>query len=564
MRWLSQISLQVFLFIPGIAFPQNLLPDSTKLRVESILSTRGEAYIALSANVRKSFLAGIPDLTPDKQTDSLIYFYINSEQFRMITDAGIEFRVFTAPSMLAPVRMAVSLDEVLSGQGYPTYQQYLDLMRQFRDDYPELCKIDTIGYSVGGKLILAARIEKGNYIEGDRPLVFYSSTMHGDEVVGYSLMLMLINDILKNSVESTQIASILDDLVVIINPLANPDGTYFLSDTSLYGAIRGTLKPPANGINDLNRNFHDVRLGMSYTYSGLQKENLEMVKYMEKYSPSLSANFHTGAEVLNYPWDSWYPNERIHADNDWFIEICRDYVDFARSIDPSYLRLYPEGYVFGSVWYRISGGRQDFVTYNLRGRELTIELSEIKLPDVSQIPGFWVKNHSALINLIEKAGDGIFGTISDSSEMESVAAKVEIPGYDTHESHVYSHAATGKFFRYLPEGNYNLQITANGYRPKTIVSGVTKNQRTELDIRLIPIHSEIRVKTVPGNHEIIIELIDDESEVFFADLFDLSGRKVQEKIFIGNTGTIGGPMFHGIYILKVKSEHQVLSRLVFF
>jgi len=564
MRKIPEIFLLVFLLFQVAAYSQDDSREKSINLASSILSSRGEAYIAIPSSLRKSFLMEMAGIVPDKQTDSLSFFYIDSEQFNWIRNAGIDFEVLTAPSMLAPVRMTADLDDVLAGEAYPSYQQYLDLMKRFGETYPDLCAIDTIGVSIGGKLILSARIQNGNYTGGERPIVFYSSTMHGDESVGYSLMLMLIDDVLKNAASSPQISTILNEVVLIINPLSNPDGTYFQSDVSLFGAKRYNL----NNV-DLNRNFPDVRLGMDYSSLGMEKENLAMVKYMEKFPPSLSANFHTGAEVLNYPWDSWYSNERKHADNEWFIEICKDYVQAARISDPSYLRLYPEGYVFGSDWYWIPGGRQDFVTYNLRGRELTIELSDVKLPAVSQIPGLWNKNHNALLILIEKAGDGIFGTITDSLTSEAIGAKVEIPGYDQYESNIFSHSLTGNFFRFLPQGSYELEISAEGYVSKLVEVEVFKNQRTEIGIQLAKIGGEepsdqgVLVKSSPGNHELFIELKGDGSEVFSADLYDLTGRIVQENIFIGSSGTVGGAMFRGIYILKVKSAQQSVNRLVF-
>jgi hypothetical protein len=564
MRRITEILLLILLLVPVSVFPQGINQDVKSSVVNSVLSSRGEAYIGITPSLHKSFLSGMSELIPDKQTDSLYYFYVNKKQFDQIQERGVEYQLFTAPSMIGPVKMASTPDEILAGLAYPTYQQYLDLMEKFRNDYPEICTIDTIGYSYGGKLILAARLQNGEYKPGERPIVLYSSSMHGDEVVGYSLMLMLINDLLKNSVGSSQVSAILNNLVLIINPLSNPDGAYFQSDNSLYGAIRGTLKPAANGINDLNRNYHDISLGMNYSYSGLQKENVEMVRYMEKFPPSLSANFHTGAEILNYPWDTWYAYERKHSDNDWFIEICKDYVGLARLTDSGYLRLYPEGYVFGSEWYRIEGGRQDFVTYCLRGRELTIELSDVKLPNISQIPGFWTKNHQALINLIEKAEYGIHGIVTDSVTSKPVEAKIEIQGYDKDESYLYSHAESGKFFRYLPEGSYSLQISAEGYPPKLIKAEVSKNMRTDLIVELSKQQLGILIKRDPGSNDLVIELTDDGSEVFTADLYDLSGRKVTEKIFIGSTGTLNSGKIQGIYILKVKSDIQSETRLVFF
>ena len=558
MIWGSKTYLFLLMIIPVRVFSQNLFEENKKQIVDSILSARGEVYMAIPASQRKSLLPLTESITPERQTDSLIYFYVNSEQFQKILDTGLDYRILTAPSMIGPVRMASGFDEILAGLAYPTYQQYLDLMKQFSQKFPGLCKIDTIGYSIAGKLILAARMQRGEFIQGDKPIVFFSSTMHGDEVVGYSLMLMLINEILENAEISGQISNILDEMVLIINPLSNPDGTYFQSDTSLYGATRYNK----NSL-DLNRDFPDIRVGMDYSTDDLQKENLAMVKYGEKFKPAISTNFHGGAEVLNYPWDTWYPEEHTHADNDWFIEICKDYVEIARSIDPSYLMLYPEGYVFGSEWYQIEGGRQDFFTYCLRGRELTIELSNNKLPAVSRIPGFWAKNHTSLINLIEKAGYGIFGIVLDSINLKPISAKVEIPGYDVNESLIYSHSGTGKFFRYLPEGKYKLQITKEGYQSAEKFVEIIKNQRVEIELLLKPI-MDILIKSVLESNDLEIELVNDDSEMFSAILYDLAGRKTLEKYFIGKTGTIKGAQMKGIYILKVTSDYQTESRLVYF
>ena len=48
---------------------------------------------------------------------------------------------------------------------------------------------------------------------------------------------------------------------------------------------------------DLNRNFPDP--GLSNVVR--QKETLDMIKFMRKHHFVISANFHSGAEVVNYP-----------------------------------------------------------------------------------------------------------------------------------------------------------------------------------------------------------------------------------------------------------------------
>ncbi|MCB8994461.1 MAG: hypothetical protein H6538_02515 [Bacteroidales bacterium] len=537
--------------------------DSLKAKADEILMSRGEVYLSIPKTQKKAFLPLVTDISPDRENDSSIYFYANKNQFRKVIDQGLSYRVLTAPSMLGPVKMALSADEVLLAKGYPTYPQYLELMLRFKTEYPEICRIDTIGYSIDGRLILAVRLQNGEYVRGDKPIVFISSSMHGDEPLGYPLMLMLINHFLENSQTSPQLSEILDKLVLIINPLSNPDGSYFYSDTTLYGSIRQNK----NSV-DLNRNFPYIRLGQPYSHTLLEKENEAMVNYMEKYRPSLSANLHGGAEVLNYPWDSWYSNELVHADNDWFIEICKDYVDTCRIRDPSYLDTYPEGYVFGGDWYKVFGGRQDFVTYYLKGRELTMELSDTKIPAASQLAFYWNLNRQAFVDLIQKAEFGIYGRVIDSISGENIAAKIEIPGYDKNESYIFSDSASGRFFRYLPGGVYNVQISASGYHSKNISAQVIPGERVQMLAALVPLDfnpnlpSQIIIRSLAGN-EFEIELQNDESEVFTAEMYDLTGRKVQEKIFIGKTGIMGGLNLNGIYVLKVISDRQNVKRLVY-
>ena len=55
-----------------------------------------------------------------------------------------------------------------------------------------------------------------------------------------------------------------------------------------------------------------------------EKETIDMVRFMKKHHFVISANFHSGDEVVNYPWDRW---QRLHADDAWFNYISRGYAD---------------------------------------------------------------------------------------------------------------------------------------------------------------------------------------------------------------------------------------------
>ena len=93
--------------------------------------------------------------------------------------------------------MALDLAEASSFQKYPTYDQYLDMMQGFASDYPEICRLDTIGLSTEGRLLLALKISDQVQEDEAEAAFLYSSTMHGNEIVGYVLLLRLADTLLK-------------------------------------------------------------------------------------------------------------------------------------------------------------------------------------------------------------------------------------------------------------------------------------------------------------------------------------------------------------------------------
>ena len=105
-------------------------------------------------------------------------------------------------------------------------------MQSFPKLYPSLCSLDTIGTSINGKLVLALKISDNPAVDEDKPAVFYTSTMHGDETGGFILMLHLADYLLKNYNLDARVKNLIDNLEIWINPLANPDGTYNTGNTN--------------------------------------------------------------------------------------------------------------------------------------------------------------------------------------------------------------------------------------------------------------------------------------------------------------------------------------------
>ena len=382
---------------------------------------------------------------------------------------------------------AANVNQAMDWDIYPTYSQYDSIMQSFSKLYPSLCRLDTIGTSINGKLVLALKISVNAAVDEDKPEVFYTSTMHGDETGGFILMLHLADYLLKNYNVNERVTNLVDNLEIWINPLANPDGTYGTGNT-----ITSPTRYNANGY-DLNRNFPDP-----FTPNTLkQKETLDMIKFMRKHKFVLSANFHSGSEVVNYPWDRWI--SKFHADDSWFNSISRAYADTAHLYaGPEYMNFLDNGVTRGALWYIVYGGRQDFMTWELHGREVTIELDNQFVTPAPQLTLLWQNNWHSLIGYLENALYGIHGLVRDVNSHEPVPAKVYITGHDKDSSEVYSDTLTGSFERFLYSGSWNLTFSATGYRDTTINNvKVVSGQKTDLIVDMSPGVSSIE-KTKSG------------------------------------------------------------------
>ena len=142
----------------------------------------------------------------------------------------------------------------------------------------------------------------------------------------------------------------------------------------------------------------------------------------------LSSNFHSGAVVANYPWDTW---SNITADVDWWIQVMTQYASLAQQNSSNdYFSQYENGITNGNEWYEVAGGRQDYMNYYERCREFTLELSDDKTPIGADLPFYWEANKASLLAYIEQSVFGLRGVVTDSLNGEALSAKVFIENYD--------------------------------------------------------------------------------------------------------------------------------------
>ncbi|MCX7005515.1 MAG: M14 family zinc carboxypeptidase [bacterium] len=442
----------------------------------------GEWFFTFAVTSRTQLATLTPLVSIANVRGTTVVAYATAAQFARFQSLAMPYTLLPHPGTLFTPRMTDD-PRAVQAKGawdvYPTYGAYTSMMYGFAHDYPALCRVTNIGNSVNGRQLLCAILSDNVRTREDEPQVLYSAAMHGNETTGYMLLLRLIDYLLTNAGSVARASNIIANVELWINPLANPDGTYYGGNTTISGARRYN----ANGV-ELNRNFPDPEDGPHPDGHAWQPETEAMIRLATNQHFALSANFHGGAEVVNYPWDTW---PRRHADDAWFIRIARAYADAAQSNSPAgYMTDQEDGIVNGWDWYEVNGGRQDYFTYFARGREVTIELSDYFVLPEAQFAAYWNYNRDALLGYIEESLRGVRGVVTGPLGAP-LAALISIPGYDKDNSEIMTDPACGDFHRLLNAGTYHLRITAAGY-PPVMVSNVlvTAGGCTRTNVVLVP------------------------------------------------------------------------------
>ena len=477
-------SLRYFIIL-CVAVISGSLSAQSQRELSQLMRERGEYYFTLNVDNPKEIQAISEICSVDGTDGRRVVAYANQKEYDRLLQAGFQPTLQTPPSLRANVTM-------WNGQGtynwdsYLTYPQYVSMMEGFPSKAisGRTCTLFSLGTlaTSNHRQLLGVRINNGSP-EG-KPKFLYTSTMHGDEITGMILMLRLINELCTST--DSQIVNLVNNLDIYIMPLTNPDGTYKGGNSTVNSAQR------YNGNNiDLNRNYKDYYQGAHPDGNGYEDETIWTMAMGDENLFTMSANYHGGAEVMNYPWDATYDD---HVDKAWYEYVCTEYVQIARQTYSSYMSdTYSDGVTSGADWYVITGSRQDYMNAYAQCREVTVECSSTKTPSASSLPSYWNYNRNSMLAFMEQALKGVHGFVYDAvsgASLEGVTVTVE--GHDNETSFVTSHSI-GDFHRPIKGGTYTFTFTKQGYYPESVQVTVADGQRVELnnvlltpDYRLIP------------------------------------------------------------------------------
>ncbi|HQH19067.1 MAG TPA: M14 family zinc carboxypeptidase [Bacteroidales bacterium] len=414
----------------------------------------------------------------------------NEKEFADFLKLKIPYTIIKEQETRA-ITMATTVADMSSWNRYPTYSVYDQMMTNFQSKYPNLCKRYNLGNTVNGRKIIALKITNNIGSNVAKPKFLYSATMHGDETTGYIMMLRLADYLLSNYNTNSRVTNILNNIELWILPNTNPDGTYYNSSTGT--SITYARRYNANGV-DLNRNYPDPRTGAHPDGNSYQAETQITMGFADTLNFVMGGNFHGGASVYSYPWDTWTTSARAHADDAWYRYTAKNFADSCiyygplNSISNYFKDTYTSGITEGADWYVVTGGRQDFMNYQKHCREATIEISLTKKLGSELLPNYWNVLKNPMLKLLEECLYGFKGTITDACTGLPIKAKVFVNSHDKDSSWVWSGSKFGDYYRPIKAGNWSVTYSAGGYTSQTVNITTTDNALQIKNISLVPIN----------------------------------------------------------------------------
>lgn len=444
--------------------------------LNQLMQERNEYYFTFELNGNDNLQKIARTISVDRVDGNVVTAYANNKEFAEFQKMGYEITLQTPPSMMSEAEMWDGNNRAAyDWDQYPTYSAYEAMMYQFATDHPDKCEIIELGTLPSNRKILIAHINNGS--GAGKPKFLYTSTIHGDETTGWMLMLRMIDYILENPT-LPECANVLENIDLYVGPNTNPDGTYHGGNNTVSGATRAN----ANGV-DMNRNYADPHEGPHPDGNAYQQETEWFMQFAADNNFVMGANYHGGAEVMNYPWDNTYT---LHADDAWYQLISHEYADLCHTVSSSYMTDYNNGITNGASWYMIGGGRQDYMNGYAQSRELTIECSNTKCPSASQMPNFWNINKNSLFAFMNQVLNGIHGTVVDAESKAPIGgATVTLTGHDDQYSTVSTQLPGGDFHRPVKAGTYNVRITKSGYESYETQVTVADNEAITIEAQMV-------------------------------------------------------------------------------
>ena len=446
---------------------------------------------------------------------------VTEDHYKELLSQGFEAEIFQTESEMR-ANLTSKADNI---PGYRGYVQALADLQLLEATYPDICKLYDIGDSRGkvyyneGKQnyvnyqhdIWALKVSDNVELDEDEPAIYYMGAHHAREPLSTEVAFYVLDHIIENYGVDPVITENVNSKEIWFIPIVNPDGQKIVldqTDTNWRKNIRDNdnnnqITFSNNGWSypdgvDINRNYgwQFGTEGTSFdptdvTYCGPSKfsepETSAIRDLMASRHFVAGISYHTYSELVLWPYG--YTTNAIGPDNAAISAL-------GTAMGNSIPKLGSGTYTPQPSWalYPSSGVTDDYA-YGEHGIfSYTIELGTQFIPPASQILQICQANIQAAMILLNRVNTStLTGHITNSNTGEPVVAEIYVDGIDNtglYRKPYKSNENFGRYYRFLPNGNYNVTISAFGYITQTFQNiNINNVGQTILDVQLVPCQS---------------------------------------------------------------------------
>ncbi|RVE66151.1 hypothetical protein OJAV_G00123750 [Oryzias javanicus] len=403
------------------------------------------------------------------------------------------------------------------------YKEMRQMMKTVNEECPNITRIYNIGKSSSGLKMYAMEISDnpGEHETGE-PEFRYTAGLHGNEVLGRELLLLLMQFLCREyKDENPRVRRLVDGVRIHLVPSLNPDayelayemgsemGNWALGHWTEEGYDIFENFPDLNSIlwGAEDRGWvprivpnHHIPIPENVFNGSLAVETRAIISWMERNPFVLGANLQGGEKLVAYPFDMQRPQLSLTDNRRWRVNSEMNEETWARiqRQNTGALRETPDDAMFrwlamsyahshltmtetyrGSchgddvtggqgltnraAWKPVVGSMNDFSYLHTNCFEISIFLGCDKFPHESELPLEWENNREALLSFIEQVNRGIKGVVKDVEGNPLWNATVSVEGIQ----HDVRTAAGGDYWRLLNPGEYKVTAKADNYTPQT-------------------------------------------------------------------------------------------------
>lgn len=401
------------------------------------------------------------------------WLYVTPDELLEIKHAGFDYEIKIADLNT----WSNSFGPALVPPGYYTFNQIKAIADSLATHFPNICKKVIFGYTPQLKELAALKISDQVNVDENEPEIMFDGGIHGNEVGASQNVIKFARDLCLGYDIDPQITTLINNREIWLYYCVNP-----------YGRDNMT-RENSNGV-DINRDFGYMWDDQGSSPGPFSQPETKALRDCMRSNQFVSyTNFHSGIETISFPWSYRYSAapDKIH-----FESLAQVYV-----ANSGYASLpYGQG---SQIMYLINGSTKDYTYGSLGALGWSMEISLDKQPLGSQIQYYYNINKPAMLALIEHAGYGMQGTVTDAITGLPISAVI----YVDNTYPVFTDGSAGDYHKYLVPGIYSIKVTANGYQTKTI-AGIVVNalQCTTQDVQLEPLTGQFAYRSencrIPG------------------------------------------------------------------